>query len=612
MTLMTKILPSNWVTHLRHFLTTPIDKTSNPQIIFWFSLSLTYTATFGLVGLRRAFRNPYIVQDDAQQHVFWMRRFLDPELFPNDLIADYFQSVAPPGYKALYQLAAVIGIDPLVFNKWLPLTLGLITTSYCFWLCLQLLPVPATGFISALLLNQSLWLKDDLISGTARAFMYPLFLAFLYYLLRRSLLPCLVALALQGLFYPSAMVISAGILVVRMVRWESGQLRFSSDRQDYLFCATGLGVTLLVLLPLVLQSSPFGPTATVAQARIMPEFADEGRSRFFLHSPFEFWLYADRSGFFPYEWSRLPFFYFPVLLLSLGLLLPYQLRHPSRFPLVRQITSNINVLAQIALVSFGLYIAAHALLFKLYLPSRYTQYSIRILTAIAGGIAVIVLLDAIFRWAGDRTHSQHPKRQLRALIVAALLGIALVCYPVLLKVTAVSLPSSYYYKVGQEPELYKFFLQQPKDTLIASLIPQTDELPTFAKRSVLVSREHALPYHQGYYKQIRQRVMDLMDAQYSPDLKQVQHFIQNYGVDFWIVERSYLAADQSQNSLPKPPPPELNDRWLKQFPVTAEVQRRWEQGIIPALPSVAQHCSVFETQDLVVLKASCILKASGK
>ena len=610
---MTKTPPSDWVTRLHQFLTTPTDKTSKPQIIFWFSLSLTYAATFGLIRLRQAFKYPYVVQDDAQQHVFWMQRFIDPELFPKDLIADYFQSVAPSGYKALYQLAAAIGIDPLVVNKFLPITLGLISTSYCFWLCLQLLPIPATGFISTLLLNQSLWLKDDLISGTARAFMYPLFLAFLYYLLRRSLLPCLVALTLQGLFYPSAMVISTGILVVRMVRWESGRLRFSSDRQDYLFCATGIGVTLWVLLPLVLESSPFGPTTTVAQARMMPEFADEGRSRFFLHSPFEFWLYADRSGFFPYEWSRLPFFYFPVLLLSLGLLFLYELRHPSRFPLVHQITSNLNVLIQITLVSLGLYIAAHALLFTLYLPSRYTQYSIRILTAIVGGIAVIVLLDAIFRWASDRTHSQYSKRQLKALLVTLLLGIALVCYPVLLNVTVASLPSSNYYKVGKEPELYQFFLQQPKDSLIASLIPETDEeLPTFAKRSVLVSREHALPYHQGYYNQIRQRVMDLMDAQYSPDLKRVKQFIQSYGVDFWIVKRSYFAAYQSPNSLPKQPPPELNERWLKQFPATAEIQRRWEQGIIPALPRVAPSCSVFETKDLVVLNTSCIVEASGQ
>jgi len=53
-----------------------------------------------------------MVQDDARQHVFWMQRFLDPALFPRDLIADYFQSVAPAGYTAIYQMMAGVGINP--------------------------------------------------------------------------------------------------------------------------------------------------------------------------------------------------------------------------------------------------------------------------------------------------------------------------------------------------------------------------------------------------------------------------------------------------------------------------------------------------------------------
>lgn len=615
---MTPMIPSadsDWVTRLRQWLTTPTDKTSSPQVIFWFSLSLSCAAMFGLMALRKAFSSPYVVQDDARQHVFWMRRFLDSELFPQDLIADYFQSVAQPGYKAIYQLAAAIGIDPIIFSKLLPIVLGLIATAYCFGICLQLFPIPAAGFVSTLLLNHSLWLKDDLVSGTARAFLYPLFLAFVYYLLRRSLLPCLVALALQGLFYPSVMLISAGVLFVRLWRWEQGKLRLSRDRQDYLFCATGLGVTLFVLLPLALESSPFGPATTVAQARTMPEFADEGRSRFFLHSPFEFWLYADRSGLFPYEWARLPYFYLPLLFLGLTLLLLYELRHPSRFPLVKTVTQNIRILSEIGVVSLGLFLAAHALLFKLYLPSRYTQYSFRLLTALAGAIALIILLDAIFRWAQDGTHPQRLRRQFRALALTALLGIALVFYPVvlnLLNLQGVPLPSISGYRVGKMPELYQFFSQQPKDTLIASLAPVTDDLPTFTNRSVLVSQESALPYHQGYYTQIRQRVTDLLAAQYSPDVNQLQGLIQKYGVDFWIVERSYLAAYLNPNSSQKQPPPELNSRWLKQFPATAEARSKWEQGIIPALPRVAQRCAVFQNQDLVVLQASCITEQKGR
>lgn len=50
-----------------------------------------------------------------------MQRFLEPDLFPQDIIADYFQSVTPYGYTNLYRLIATLGIEPLLFNKILPL-----------------------------------------------------------------------------------------------------------------------------------------------------------------------------------------------------------------------------------------------------------------------------------------------------------------------------------------------------------------------------------------------------------------------------------------------------------------------------------------------------------
>ena len=145
-----------------------------------------------------------------------MRRFLDPELFPDDLIADYFQSVAPWGYKTFYWLFSQIGIDPIFLNKLLPLGLSLATAAYCFGLCIEILPIPFAGFISSVLLNQNLWFQDDIVSGTPRAFLYPLFLAVLYYLLRKSLLPFLVAIALLGLFYPQYVILTALILIIRL------------------------------------------------------------------------------------------------------------------------------------------------------------------------------------------------------------------------------------------------------------------------------------------------------------------------------------------------------------------------------------------------------------
>src|SRR5918996_2798232 len=132
-----------------------MSKTVQVQVSFWFGMSLIVAVGFALDGLRLAFQFPYTVHNDARQHVFWMQRFVDPDLFPADLIADYFQSVSPLGYTALYQLFATFGIDPCLLNKSLPLVLGVVTTIYCFKVCIQIVPVPFAGFLSALLLNQN-------------------------------------------------------------------------------------------------------------------------------------------------------------------------------------------------------------------------------------------------------------------------------------------------------------------------------------------------------------------------------------------------------------------------------------------------------------------------
>jgi len=75
--------------------------------------------------------------------------------FP-DLIADYFQSVAPAG------LPNDGRVSTLLVNKLLPTVLGPLQPVTVLVLP-ELLPVPTAAFITTLLLNQSLWMKDDLV-----------------------------------------------------------------------------------------------------------------------------------------------------------------------------------------------------------------------------------------------------------------------------------------------------------------------------------------------------------------------------------------------------------------------------------------------------------------
>ena len=67
----------------------------------------------------KALTNPYVVNDDVRQQLFWMQQWLDPELFKGDLLADYARDYVPWGVKGLYWLASWV-TDPISFSKVLP------------------------------------------------------------------------------------------------------------------------------------------------------------------------------------------------------------------------------------------------------------------------------------------------------------------------------------------------------------------------------------------------------------------------------------------------------------------------------------------------------------
>ncbi len=562
--------------NLHKFLTTLTP------VKFWFCLSLTLAIICGILGIIPAFSNQYVVQDDARSHVFWMARFINPELFPNDIIVDYFQSVGPTGYTYFYQLFSLIGIPPLLLNKFLPIILGLITTTYCFGVAMEILPVPLAGFLSTLFLNQNLWLKDDLISATPRAFFYPLFLAFLYYFLRHSWLGVAATISLLGLFYPQGVLLCAALLFLDFL--------YFRNKQKFTILTIGLSTAFFVLLPYALNTSEYSPIITLTEAKKLPEFWPGGRVSFFSDNKFDFWLTGDRSGIIPPEWlsqSFLPPQVWAGLLLFIFLSSKF-------FSLGKKVTNKIILLPELALASTGIFLVAHLLLFRLHHPSRYSQHSLRILMAIAGGIAFTLMID--FVWHKFHLLNLPPKTKpvakIKTISIYILLTLLLL-YPALTNNFPVT-----NYVVGKVPQLYEYLAQQPPDIRIASLVLEANNIPTFARRSILVGSEYALPYHQGYYAQIKQRANDLIQAQYSPNLEQVKNFIQKYEIDFWLLDSQALTLEYVRK----------NHR-LRQLSNTATIAVivQMENGMIPSLLNAQEGCQVLEIKGLVLLEAKCIL-----
>ena len=568
----------------------------NRRSRLWLGLSLGLAAIYALLVLQRAFAADYVVQDDGRQHVFWMQRFVDPQLFPNDLIADYFQSIAPWGYTQFYRLFAAIGVQPLLLSKLLPVGLSLVAAAYAFGVGMQLLPMPFAGFLASLLTTQLIWTHDDVVSATPRAF-FAAVVSGVFVLFAASRSRCLkvfsdgFAAALLRDDRPRRTILSA---VRFSACWRSAVAASELAAGQ---TAAGLRRSGTISLSGLVWAWRFwcccrSPCLTLPMVQSFRRLSrgsrqsspKGGRNEFWLSNAAQFWLLADRSGLFPA---------FHPYSLAIGLLLPLILllarRYPTCFPLGQRVSSKINLLWQITAVAIALFAAAHALLFKLYLPSRYSAYTLRFVLVFATAIGLALLLDALWRW-----QQSQPQIYQRWLVwgITLLLGGALLFYPAYTKHHA---GESYF--VGDAAKIYRFFAQQPKDVIIASLTREADNLPTFARRSVLVSREYGLSYQVGYLRQFRRRAIDLINAQYSLDPVALNAFIQAYRIDFWLLDRQTSFAAES-----------LQKSWIRQYPDAFQTALAHVQQGTPVLESLARPCTVVRDRDLQVLSAKCILK----
>ncbi|HEV3409759.1 MAG TPA: hypothetical protein VG095_05670, partial [Chthoniobacterales bacterium] len=495
-------------------------------------------------ALRLAFRFPNLVQDDARQHVFWMARFRDPTLFPNDLIADYFQAVAPNGYSAFYLLFAQLGLEPLWLSKLLPAILGVATAWIAFLFFRLLLADSRAAFAGTVLLTQLLWLDDDIISATPRAFAVGLLLAFLYFALRRKWIACVVVLAVQAVVYPQTAFLSTAILGVRLIH--------SRTRTDYVVFAASLFLLGAVVFPFASSSAPYGPVVTRSDALALPEFQEGGRSEFFVR-PISFWLNHSRSGLFP---DDIPLHF---LLLAVG----------GIWLCLRNRNGQVSPLLSLGLAALLMWSAAHLFLFRLHLPGRYSHWPVRILVVVA---AAFFLGRALARV------------RFRAVLLTLLII-------VLVPHFTHELPNDSYVR-GKPRELLAFLRTQPKDITIAMLSPDAGAIPVFAQRSVLVSAEHAIPYHTRYYRELRERGRDLLLAHLTSDPVELRKLIEKRGIDLFILQRVPITSDQLKRLA-----------WYKDIAPPELLGISDQQS---ALRAFAPRCTIWEDGDWLVLDARVI------
>jgi hypothetical protein len=558
-------------------------------------LTLGYATVVAILIWQAITASAYSLPDDTRPHIAWMQRFTDPDLFTHDIIADYFQAVSPIGYAGVYRLLAGIGISPLQGFQIVAPMVVVLSAIAVFWACVEISALPAAGFAAAAMLCQSIEFTTAVATGTSKAFIFVSLFVFIVAWLRQSLVGIGICLVLQGLLAPQVVLISGGIMTLEMFSRALGRWRIGHDHTHRHLVIFGLTVAAIVVLGYALPSHQFGPTIRAEQALQWPEFLPGGRNQFFRPDIVDFLLYG-RSG------LRLDTALTPVTN-GLALALPLFAYFPRQFPLAIAMVPRIRIVGQLVASALICFLVAHGLLFRLHLPSRYAGRFLLASFVLAGGIASVILLDALLqgliamhtrRRPGAGTWMAWPTTLLMGGIAIAL-PIIVVLYPL----TMSGYPFTSLVQ-GQAPALYEYLATQPKTSAIAGLSTETSNIPSFAGRTVITSPEVSLPYHIGYYTQLRQRNRDVITAQYTLDPTVISAVIKQYGITHWLLDDT--AFDLRQMS---------RNRWIQQYqPEANTAVSILASQQVPVVQQRADQCTTFQTGRFRVLDARCLATPS--
>ena len=480
----------------------------------WLFVALLSLVVFA-VAHRHGLASPFVVNDDVRQQLFWMARWLDPALYPPDLLNQYASAYVPAGVKALYFAAvAGLGLDPLLVSKLVTGGLFLVTALAFFGLGAAL-EGRTLGFFTASMAWLMPFFLKNISGGLSRGFAAPLLALFLLAWMRRSGRGMAIVLLAQAVCIPYIAILSAGCACLDAL------LARLTDRPAAPFPARPWHALVLLATAVLVWSlergmaaSGFGPLADRKTLSLGPEFSAAGRLELWpLPHPFfdlVYWPFESIGLFLDIGlWSGI------VSLVVLATVVVYGAR---RTPW-RELAPKIRPAAMLLAGSLTLYVLARAIALRLFVPDRYISYTINLLYALA--LAVVLrhaLSGALARRFGPSL----------LLLLAVAVG-------------AVRLTDASLYDYRADAPLYAAVRALPKDARIAGNPELLDAVLTFGRRNVLASFELAHPWSLGYWAAFMPRLAHQAEAYYAKDPATVLEFARAYGVTHVIVREADYA-----------------------------------------------------------------------
>ncbi|KAB0679387.1 hypothetical protein [Aureimonas leprariae] len=545
----------------------------------WLALALGFGLLAAATFVGSALTGPGGIQDDARQFLSWMGRWSDPAPLRGDLVGDYWQSVTPWFYTALFRAASAVGIGPVLFAKLLSALLLPLAAlfAYRFGRAMDARPpvaaLAAGGFLLCLQI-------DGPINGGVPRSLWPVLLAALLDGLarRRTLQVALAQLCLAGSYPQLALVTATVIGLTFLDPARPGFLDLSRAR--LVLVASAAAATVAGILPFLLGSGAFDPVATLAEARALPSFGFAGRNRIVDADGSLNFLCGQRLGFLGNK-CRGSLGIGSLLVLAAMAAGPVALfwraARPGRTPapLMRSTLPLFLFLA-----SAGWFAVASFALFRLHLPSRYT-------TALFP-FTFLTTLPILIEWGlGSGREPLRPPRRLAVATLGAALAVGIAAFG--------TVKGHRLFRQPAEPALVAYLRDLPREAVIAGFVSDLDFSPVLTNRSTLFSRELAIGYQLGYLRPVMARMADMRDAVLTADPAVLADRLRRNGVTVFLAEAETLG------------PPRVPAAFRGFFPAAelaaAETQAA---GRPSALARRAPACTLRRFGTVLALDARCL------
>ncbi len=567
-----------------------------------------------------------VVEGDALVHQYWMARFADPALFTDPLTAALRESERyPDGYEALFRLAAPVA-DPVAFGE----VLGIVLMGLAGFLVF-LVVREHTAWRPAAWIAAAVFLALDghrFNGGFPRAFLHVVVLATVLLALRGHVVAAALAAAGGALVYPPAALLAVGVLAVAALRVERGRPRVLRSQAR----VAALAVLLAGAVLAATQLGAGGTTdvLTAAEARAYPEFGPQGGLHFFVPSTLEY-LRQNRSGFdLRATGSALALVAFALLL--------------ARPAAARLLRPEVLALPVVALAGWAV---AQAVLFRLYLPHRYT-YPLLAFLAIAVGVTLLPAWRALLarthprRWAFAALLAplplaaaglvafplgplERPSLLLSAPAIAAAgaaVAAAAVAAAVLARrpapvaaaagaaLTGLVLVGALLAMPGRTPPgqacrerpVVRFIATLPKDAVLAGDPIDLRCLPVSARRAVVISTQLAPSYEAGYFLAARARMFATLRAYYGSSPDALAAVAERYGATHLLVRREALRRELAHPGV----------RWRpRRLPYGRYVRARLEEGT-PATLRLPERCVRYRHGAEAVYALACVTARASR